>query len=61
MAYFEQIKQLSPLGLTDTQISDNLNDFEMLIFNALPWVLDLEEEQQSDLIVFFYKMGRRVQ
>lgn len=59
--YFDQVKQLSPLGLTDLQISHRINDFEVLLFDMLPWALRLPEDQQNDMILFFYKMSRNLQ
>ncbi len=60
MDYFDQIKELAPIGMTDRQISDDLNEFEIKLFDALPWALDLKDEkQQNDLIVFCYRLRNR--
>lgn len=54
MTYFEKVKQIAPLGLTDRQISDDLNHFEMRLFAQRPWALDLPEDEQNEMILRLY-------
>ncbi len=53
--YFEQVKELAPLDMTDRQISDDLNEFETKVFDRFPWALAWPEESQNELILMLYR------
>ncbi len=59
--FFEKVKRLAPPGLSNRQISDDLNKFEQELFTRLPWALSLREEEQNDLILLFYEKRNTIQ
>lgn len=53
--FFESIKNMMP-SMMDYEINERLNDFEVKLFEKLPWALKLPEEQQNELIIYVYGM-----
>jgi hypothetical protein len=56
MTFFQDIKQYSP-QLTDRECSDRLNKMENELFDAVPWLLELDEEKQNQIVEYIYKLS----
>jgi hypothetical protein len=56
MTFFERIKMWSPIGVTDKEISDKLGVTEVALFTACPFLLDLPEDQQNQIIEYIWRI-----
>ncbi len=59
MTFFDNIKMYAPIGLSDKEISDRLNDLETILFDTFPFILEAPEEEQNRIVEYIWRLSFR--
>lgn len=54
MNFYEHLLKNYPLSGTPYQQSVLLNDFENALFDACPWILEMDEDAQNEIVEFLF-------
>lgn len=56
MSFFGRIIAAAAQSDTEKEVSDKLNAMEIDLFRACPWILELPEVQQDDIVEYVWKI-----
>jgi hypothetical protein len=56
MTFFSRIIASAAQSDTEKEVSDKLNAMEIDLFRACPWILELPEAQQDDIVEYVWKI-----